>query len=204
MTKYRHKETGRVLTILSEVDGNLTVKFDDGTEQVIRFGTLKRWYKKFEEDAQTVKKAEKRTKTATSKPKKENKKPETPVKHDADETTVANQTVTLITSYIIAGAEKLGAEIFIPAKEGMKMRAFKVCGRVFAKIFYTKNSVSMFVRSKSVSLTPDKIINYNLDGQFIFTAGCDLNLIDSLLSQSYSWVNAKQSNKPKKTIKEEN
>lgn len=126
-------------------------------------------------------------------------------KHDAEENTVANKSVTLITSYIISEAEKMGADIFIPSN-GMKMRAFKVCGRVFAKIFYTKNSVSMFVRSKSVSQVPDKIINYNLDGQFIFTPGCDLNLIDSLLAQSYDWVSAKQSNKQKKdkTIKEEN
>lgn len=131
------------------------------------------------------------------------KKTETHDEHDAEEKTiVANESTTLITSYIISEAEKLGAEVFIPAN-GMKMRAFKVNGRVFAKIFYTKNSVSMFVRSKSVSHAPDKVINYNLDGQFIFTPGCDLDLISSLLAESYDWVSTKNSNKQTDKTKKE-
>lgn len=187
------------MACLAEVAKRLNVKIDKKGAKAKAVAKILEAEQKL---APTVE--EKQAETAKkTKAVKEVKKPEEkPAKPTKSALTISIETADAIREYIISKAQELGAELFTPSKD-MKMRAFKLGGHVFAKIFYSKNRVSMFCRTSACKETPDKTINnYTLNGQYILTPGCDMLLIDSLLIQSIEWQTAKNS-KHNNTKKEE-
>lgn len=199
------------MACLAEVAKRLNVKIDKkgakakAVEKILLAEELnkqneKELAKEQKECEAITKQAETAKKTkAVKEVKKPEEKPATPTKPAL---TISIETADAIREYIISKAQELGAELFTPSKD-MKMRAFKLGGHVFAKIFYSKNRVSMFCRTSACKEAPDKTINnYTLNGQYILTPGCDMLLIDSLLIQSIEWQTAKNS-KHNNTKKEE-
>lgn len=189
----KSKDYGRIAYLYKrdEKSGQVILIYEDGNGHegpTISSSTLKRWWKKVNEDApQDPEVADKAEDTEAASDgtaysqvmqeiiedgKKRGKKAaadKASKKASKKKAAVPDVNTEEICDFVFAEVKKLDGEIFEPAG-GIKMRAFKIGGRMFAKFNFSSKGVTLACRSAAVSLAPDRTINHLFNNLYIFTS----------------------------------
>lgn len=175
----RKNEAEQAQLVDTRKEGKFVLILEDGTEKLITESTLKRWWKKTE-----IEVPDKQAKNNNRKPRE--MKPE----------------IEKLMNYAFDTAKEQGAEIWSPAKD-IKMRAFKVNGKMAIKFNYSNRSITLNCRSKAVAGLdgPDHVNNHCFDYsyQFVEDTKQDRKLIKDLIKASIKYITDKEQAKQKKS-----
>jgi hypothetical protein len=208
--KYENRRNGKVATLISRDDKFKTVmmEYEDGTTQPITEATLKRWWKKVENEPEVVVKEEtmetEQEATMTEVDAVENvvqevveQVKEKPVRvKKTKEPKQENPHIQEILDYIYNISQEFGGIVWTPAKD-IKMRTIKVGGHNCIKLNYSGKSVIIGVRPCVVQGQPDKTINHMFGALYTITELTDetKELISNLTKVSLDYQIRKNTSK---------
>ena len=213
-TKYENKRNGQIIEVVSEVDAKtktvLIRNVETGKEQNVTTATIKRWYKKLEdqepaeaqemtEDAPVAADQEPAGEAPAEEVKTEKKERKPRQKKEMTEDAKA------LHEYVLKTCEDLGGAIFIPAKD-MKFRGLKAGKHMFVKYSWGNGAIVLQVRAVALGLSePKHPCNHTFNDKYKFTEDTPearAEIFD-IMKKAYDWQVCKNlAQEEKKTKKE--
>lgn len=213
-TKYENKRNGQIFEVVSDIDEKTKTVFiknvETGKEQNVTTATIKRWYKKLEdqepaEDAPIV---------ADQEPAEEapagDQEPAEEVKTEKKERKPRQkkemtEDAKALHEYVLKTCEDLGGIVFIPAKD-MKFRGLKAGKHMFVKYSWGNGAVVLQVRAVALGLAePKHPCNHTFNDKYKFTEDTPearAEIFD-IMKKAYDWQVCKNlAQEEKKTKKE--
>lgn len=223
--KYQNKKNLRYATLIEENTkfNTVTMQYeDDGSNTSITTSTLKRWWKKVEEESpvkennveeiqeevagdgtplaevgkEIAAQAKEKAKKSTQVKEKKTRRLKEPEAYAIEAMEFVFNTVE----------KKFHDKIFVPAKD-IKMRTFKTGGHMYCKFNYSNSSITVAVRGKSLPdkfTIPDKTVNHMFDSVYQFKSALtdkDKKLITDILSNARDYRISKNNKNKKKEEK---
>ena len=188
---------------------------ETGKEQNVTTATIKRWYKKLEdqepaeaqemtEDAPVVADQEPAEEAPAEEVKAEKKERKPRQKKEMTEDAKS------LHEYVLKTCEDLGGTVFIPAKD-MKFRGLKAGAHMFVKYSWTSKAVVLQVRAEALDLEkPQHPCNHTFNDKYVFTENTEEARaeIHRIMKICYDWTVGKNAEKAekaeKKTVKKKN
>ena len=146
MKKYESIRNGERGVLIRAAGGRALLELENGQEKDMAIGTLKRWWKAIDEDAEDVFAApeqeeeiveqEETTKTLTKDIK--------PLKSHARASNIDHS----LKDYIEEVAESLGTEVF--ETQARKFKSLKIDNKMYAAFTYSSRTVILWLREKAV------------------------------------------------------
>lgn len=213
-TKYENKRNGQIIEVVSEVDAKtktvLIRNVETGKEQNVTTATIKRWYKKLEdqepaeaqemtEDAPVVADQEPAEEAPAEEVKTEKKERKPRQKKEMTEDAKA------LHEYVLKTCEDLGGIVFVPAKD-MKFRGLKAGKHMFVKYSWGNGAIVLQVRATALGLSePKHPCNHTFNDKYKFTEDTPevrAEIFD-IMKKAYDWQVCKNlAQEEKKTKKE--
>lgn len=216
--KYESKRNGQLFELIGEVDPKyntaLLRNVETGQEQHVTSSTLKRWYKRVEEEVPTTEPAEstedaaletqllKRAQEIVDRPSMTSvpmcivpdEQPaatgvDTKKKERTRKKKEMEPDVLALHKYVLQTCEEIGGTVWVPAKD-IKFRGLKVGGSNFVKYNWTNRSVILQVRSKALGLdSPKTPVNHTYDDRYTFTEYTEQSRkeIRRIMELCYAW-----------------
>ena len=212
--KYENKRNGQIIEVVSEVDAKtktvLIRNVETGKEQNVTTATIKRWYKKLEdqepaeaqemtEDAPVAADQEPAGEAPAEEVKTEKKERKPRQKKEMTEDAKA------LHEYVLKTCEDLGGIVFVPAKD-MKFRGLKAGKHMFVKYSWGNGAIVLQVRAVALGLSePKHPCNHTFNDKYKFTEDTPearAEIFD-IMKKAYDWQVCKNlAQEEKKTKKE--
>lgn len=213
-TKYENKRNGQIIEVVSEVDAKTKTvmirNVETGKEQNVTTATIKRWYKKLEdqEPAEAQEMTEAAPIVADQEPAEE--APAEEVKTEKKERKPRQkkemtEDAKALHEYVLKTCEDLGGIVFVPAKD-MKFRGLKAGKHMFVKYSWGNDAVVLQVRAEAIGLdAPKNPANHTFNDKYKFTEDTPearAEIFD-IMKKAHDWQVCKnRAQEEKKTKKE--